>query len=195
MSGGWRGWGCKLQAPQEETTGAFYDTSTLMEVGWSWLSFLFALILHASQATITCPDDQDVIQSFDEVISSSGCPSLALESPAKIAASDFTICCDQQKICYQTCSLVSINYAKRFKASNHPTIASNFRIICCPQSPLLISMNMKIIKPPIVNVLIALSSDLRINNSFNNFTAPMPRLRGQSKASWLLTESSKGLIN
>jgi hypothetical protein len=119
MSGGWRGWGCKLQAPQEETTGAFYDTSTLMEVGWSWLSFLFALILHASQATITCPDDQDVIQSFDEVISSSGCPSLALESPAKIAASDFTICCDQQKICYQTCSLTKNYCDEDFKFCLH----------------------------------------------------------------------------
>jgi hypothetical protein len=67
----------------------------------------FSLILTAAQASMTCLKNQYLIQSFDELISSSGCASLALES--HISANDFTICCDQRYICYQTCGLTK-NY-------------------------------------------------------------------------------------
>ena len=90
------------------------------------LSFLLSLVsLASTRSAILCPSDGRnqnlLIQSFHERIQSNGCPENNLfSSRESISGSgessrwsydqnDYTICCDQQQICYQICGLTK-NY-------------------------------------------------------------------------------------
>lgn len=87
-------------------------------------SFLLSLVsLASTRSAILCPSDGSnpnlLIQSFNERIQSNGCPAAnnlisgssgdGESSRWSYDQNDYTICCDQQQICYQVCGLTK-NY-------------------------------------------------------------------------------------